>query len=615
MEATAPDAGDKPRGFLTKVAKTIDKGHRWYLERDEPDAAGRWDDDHRRSMLRYVYERDGGRCGICTAEMKIKGAQIEHVVPKVFVLFDVGKGGKAEPGTQYKSRLHKIDNLQAAHTYCNKRKGNTPEVETDKHSCCPGSNRPGQRTDTWQSLAPTPRRGQGLAPERGVGPRDPCSMSLYDARMVYEAPNASEADPSRADPTPVRQDQGLHSREPTLFDPHPYAGEDPDSRHDPMDASQEFHDPIYGFVTYREREIQIIDHPAFQRLFKVYQLGQTHLVFRGAIHSRGQHSLGTVAALELLIDACRKTYDRQRFPQQHGAEVSQRWKLDRPLNLVEQWFARLAALIHDIGHVVNGHTLEDELGLLHNHASRQRLDLILDKSDWVRYATKIFEAGTESSQIATTKHDTIASGSLSDATFGSVEDTALSTAEPLRQRIDRLYEHLAKEADVWIRLPRPSFQTPDDENDGDELRQLSASEILVEIVVAKSDRHKLDINSTAPNNTAFRIPVIRDLVGNTVCADLIDYLERDWRHIGKPRHLDTRLLQYMEIVTDGRESKVVVNLRSNQDRRARPDVMSAILELLENRYHLWEVALLHRTKTSAVAMLERAIMEKAHTQD
>ena len=47
--------------------------------------------------------------------------------------FDVGKGGKAEPGTRYKSRLHKIDNLQAAHTYCNNRKGNTPEVNKWRH--------------------------------------------------------------------------------------------------------------------------------------------------------------------------------------------------------------------------------------------------------------------------------------------------------------------------------------------------------------------------------------------------------------------------------------------------------------------------------------------------
>ena len=136
-EATTPDADGKREGFLMKVARTVDKGRRWYLERDEPDASGRWDDDHRRRMPSYVYDRDGGRCGLCTAEMKIKGAQIEHVVPKVFVLFDVGKDGKAEPGTQYKSRLHKIDNLQAAHTYCNKRKGNTPAVDKWRHPAMP----------------------------------------------------------------------------------------------------------------------------------------------------------------------------------------------------------------------------------------------------------------------------------------------------------------------------------------------------------------------------------------------------------------------------------------------------------------------------------------------
>ena len=77
------DSGGKSEGFLMKVAKTLDKGWRRYLESDEPDATGRWDDAHRRRMLSYVYDRDGGRCGICTAEMKIKGAQIEHVVPKV----------------------------------------------------------------------------------------------------------------------------------------------------------------------------------------------------------------------------------------------------------------------------------------------------------------------------------------------------------------------------------------------------------------------------------------------------------------------------------------------------------------------------------------------------
>lgn len=136
-EAAPAGVEDRPDGFLTKVANAVDKGWRWYLETDEPDASGRWDDAHRRKVLSYIHNRDGGRCGLCAGEMKVKGAQIEHVVPKVFAVFDVRKGGKAEPGTRYKSRLHKMDNLQAAHTYCNKRKGNTPEVAVWRHPAMP----------------------------------------------------------------------------------------------------------------------------------------------------------------------------------------------------------------------------------------------------------------------------------------------------------------------------------------------------------------------------------------------------------------------------------------------------------------------------------------------
>ena len=123
-EATAPDAGDKPRGFLTKVARAVDKGHRWYLERDEPDAAGRWDDAHRRGILRYVYDRDGGRCGICTAEMKIKRPDRARGVQSVRpVRRRQGRQGRAghpiqEPPAQDRQppgRPHLLQQTQAQH--------------------------------------------------------------------------------------------------------------------------------------------------------------------------------------------------------------------------------------------------------------------------------------------------------------------------------------------------------------------------------------------------------------------------------------------------------------------------------------------------------------------
>jgi len=395
------------------------------------------------------------------------------------------------------------------------------------------------------------------------------------------------------------------SNVPSLFDPRLYDSQEA-SVHvdpvDPMEARQEFHDPIHGFVEYTRRETQVIDHPAFQRLFKVYQLGQTHLVFRGATHSRGQHSLGAVAALKLLMDATDNTSRRQDFVPTEEREPNRQWWTDRSLDDTETAFARLAALLHDVGHIVNGHTIEDELGLLHNHGSRQRLEIILGKTDWLSYPLR-------------NSHDDAAQQpieSASDSKTQRPEEGRILQVEPLRERIDRLYAALAKKANVWTDMSSSPMSEERDVQgtETDQAQELSASDVLVEIIVGDDDRRALDIKRE-PDGREFRLSVLRDLVGNTVCADLIDYLQRDWHHIGRPRHLDTRLLQYMEIVTDGRESRLVVNLRSNQDGRSRPDVMSAILELLENRYHLWEAALLHRTKTCASAMLERAIMEKA----
>ena len=432
--------------------------------------------------------------------------------------------------------------------------------------------------------------------------------------MFHEPQNPSDVNPLLDEPAPAHEHQDHRPIERTLFDPHPYETPTVAIEHDPMDAHQEFHDPVHGFVNYTRREVHIIDHPAFQRLFKVYQLGQTHLVFRGATHSRGQHSLGAVAAVELLMEATDRTNDRHKYVPDQKNGIEPRWKPDRLLDSTERAFARLAALLHDIGHVVDGHTIEDELGLLHDHGSRQRLEVILRRRNWRKPPVSTAQPISDIDQSQAT-HEDVANGSdtLTNTKFTSPSlDGSTSDTELLSQLINHLYAPFAKKANVWGYVRNSGAEQRHEDTGDAEPRQLTASEILVEIIVKNSDRSKLDENRSAREGGTFRVPVLRDLVGNTVCADLIDYLQRDWRHIGKPRHLDTRLLQYMEIVTDDAQSKLVVNLLSNHDRRPRPDVMSAILELLENRYHLWEVALLHRTKTCASAMLERAIIERAH---
>ena len=60
-------------------------------------------------------------------------------------------------------------------------------------------------------------------------------------------------------------------------------------------------DPVYGFIDIPYPLVyEIIEHPYFQRLRRIKQLGLTHLVYPGAQHTRFQHSLG---ALHLMTSA------------------------------------------------------------------------------------------------------------------------------------------------------------------------------------------------------------------------------------------------------------------------------------------------------------------------
>ena len=304
--------------------------------------------------------------------------------------------------------------------------------------------------------------------------------------------------------------------------------------------------PVTGMVRLSRRELEVIDHPAFQRLFEIYQLGQAHLVYRGATHMRGEHAIGTLEEATKLAEATRRNAAPGEVAQ------SDRWQLAEPLSEVELTFVRLAALVHDIGHIAAGHTLEDELGLLSHHDGDERIEMVLDKSEW--HGRKL---------------------------------------APLRALIDERYANEATGA----------AQSGEDE------MPLSASELLLLLV---SRDHK-DAQSTP--GTSFRIGVCRDLVGNTICADLLDYLHRDLLHLGKPRLFDPRLLEYLEVRTrqeaGTRRDRLAINLRGTP--RPRPDAVTAILELLEARYQLAEIALFHRVKNAASGMLERAIAEYRDT--
>lgn len=108
-----------------------------------------------------------------------------------------------------------------------------------------------------------------------------------------------------------------------------------------------FNDPVYGFVSFPTELIyELIDHPYFQRLRRISQLGLTHFVYPGALHTRFHHALG---ALHLMTEAIQSLREK-------GVEVT-----------VEEYEAVcIAILLHDIGHGPFSHALEHSILDVHH---------------------------------------------------------------------------------------------------------------------------------------------------------------------------------------------------------------------------------------------------------
>ncbi len=110
---------------------------RWLVKQKRPDGStGRWNPDDRSRVVAYLRWRDDRKCGLCALAIKQPDAQIEHVVPKKFGWFDIKgnkQGRRAIAGREWRSRLHHPDNLQVAHQYCNRAKGNTPDPLNWRH--------------------------------------------------------------------------------------------------------------------------------------------------------------------------------------------------------------------------------------------------------------------------------------------------------------------------------------------------------------------------------------------------------------------------------------------------------------------------------------------------
>lgn len=134
-------------------------------------------------------------------------------------------------------------------------------------------------------------------------------------------------------------------------------------------------DPVFGFIKIPKGILYgIVEHPLFQRLNRINQLGLASVVYPGARHTRFQHSLG---AFHLMSEAIQNLQQKGQFIFDSEAEAVQ-----------------AAILMHDIGHGPFSHVLENTLisGISHEEISLMMMEEInRSMNGQLNLAIKIFK--------------------------------------------------------------------------------------------------------------------------------------------------------------------------------------------------------------------------------
>jgi len=342
-----------------------------------------------------------------------------------------------------------------------------------------------------------------------------------------------------------------------------------------------YQDPMYGAKVLTPLAVAIVDTPELQRLAGLRQLGFSDLVYRGAVHTRLQHSIGTYFVCRTMLR--RIVQNHERLGLEHpGKDVSTRYRQvppnsDLPDGVTthqSKWrglteIVSAAALLHDIGHVAFGHTLEDEYSGIYP------------------------------------RHDSLAGPRLYEMLFSESSDLARvfsDTKEPWLQKISNteirqlIYLILSWKDDIDVPCGFDGV-----------LQRAKAK--------AKNGAgRRLDELNTwyvKFRDSGLFQPFMSDVVGNTICADLLDYLPRDRQHLGMEPRLHTRLQRYLTIrqgtlyPDEGQRVSIMVTRKGRGGQRR--DVATAVLDIMRERYEMSERVYYHHKKAAASAMLVKLV--------
>ncbi len=132
-------------------------------------------------------------------------------------------------------------------------------------------------------------------------------------------------------------------------------------------------DPVHGDISIsKNTELGLLDTPEIQRLRGIKQLGTANFVYPCALHTRFDHSLGTLFVTDKIV-------------------ITMEHQTGEPLfSREEKELLRIGALLHDVSHIPFGHTFEDERQIFERHDAPDRFAHFLNQGV---LAKKIRELG------------------------------------------------------------------------------------------------------------------------------------------------------------------------------------------------------------------------------
>jgi HD superfamily phosphohydrolase len=412
---------------------------------------------------------------------------------------------------------------------------------------------------------------------------------------------------------------------------------------------------LYGDERLSAGEIDLLHTPALQRLYDLHQLGLTDRIFIDASHSRLHHVVGVLEQTEKLVAAIISNLDaspgRAFLTAQAGkfqaGEFSRDVEEAKPV-------IRLIGLLHDLTHAPYGHTIEDEIRLVackHDEPIRQSeafYALVCQYLGWL-----LLEAGVRPVLDGRGKPNR---GELviPEELWQYLESPGSSPPKTLKE--------IAEAAGTLLKNPTPGAlaawqRSRGGEEIGELLAQLScAMRALLYLDVLHAERiseancpdekpylfeqlisETLSFAGMERFLTKYRFVKHRDaymldIIGNTVCADLLDYAQRDAHFAGiklgydadriaenftlvtwdlgregRPRAADHASVKSSRNLTDPFKGKSLRTAISLYSHKLRTDVASELMNLLNVRFYIYERALFHPTKCAAGAMLGTAL--------